>query len=75
MTAPVKYLGYQQGFGTVKAAYLYNLTEDIPGHPVGSTLCEETLMALGYEIPRNEQVCTECNGTLGRHDRGCKWPL
>ena len=30
---------------------LFNLTEDIPGHPVGSTVSDHTLEEAGYEVP------------------------
>jgi hypothetical protein len=29
----------------------YNVTQDVPGHPAGSTLAEDTLKKLGYKIP------------------------
>jgi hypothetical protein len=73
--APVRFLGYQEGIpGKVEGAYLYNLTEAIPGHPVGDTLTEKTLNAAGYFIPRDHQPCSECQGTLSAHGRGCTWP-
>lgn len=49
MIAPAVYLGVQQVEGGTVT--LWNLTADIPGHPVGSTVSDLTLRALGYEVP------------------------
>lgn len=50
--APVVFRGTQQGFGTMPAMDLYNLTEDVPGLGVkGSTLAERTIRKAGYEVP------------------------
>jgi hypothetical protein len=49
--APAVYVGCQDGCGVVESFKLYNLTADIPGHPVGSTVSEQTLVAAGYIVP------------------------
>jgi hypothetical protein len=51
--APVQFQGVQeipakQGGGGME---MWNLTEDIPGHPKGSTLTRETLEAEGFTVP------------------------
>jgi hypothetical protein len=71
--APVRYAHFAEGFGTCPGVHYWNTTEEIGELPVGATVSERTLNALGYEIPRNEQPC-ECGGTLGDHQRGCEWP-
>lgn len=45
-----KYLGIQQWPDKVQqpTLILYNLEEDIPGHPVGSTVSLQTMMKKGY---------------------------
>lgn len=49
--APAEYIGTQPGFGSVPDFRLYNLTESIPGHPVGSTVSDDTLRRAGYVLP------------------------
>lgn len=49
--APVEYLGRQQGFGSIPDFDFFNLLEDIPGHPAGSSLARETLEGYGYTVP------------------------
>lgn len=64
MIAPVKYLGIQRGIpGKVADQPLFNLTEDIPGHPKGSTVSRETLEKAGFAIPEDSTTCTD---ELGR---------
>lgn len=47
--APATYCGVMtHGDLTVE---LWDLTEDIPGHPKGSTISESTLRDAGYSIP------------------------
>ena len=48
--APVTYKGMWD-MGAGKPLQLWNLTEDIPGHPKGSTLTGDTLMKYGYSVP------------------------
>lgn len=50
--APATYLGIQKGFDTIKDIELYNLTDDIPGHPEGSTVSRQTLELAGYTVPQ-----------------------
>lgn len=58
--APVRYLGLQRGIpGKVPDQALFNLTEDIPGHPKGSTVSRETLEKAGYEVPEAENPSAE----------------
>ena len=42
------YIGLQEYPGHA-ALELWNLEEDIPGHPVGSTMSRHTLNVYGYE--------------------------
>ena len=46
--APATFRGWQERPGGEPFA-LYDLTEDVPGHPQGSTVSAETLRGLGYE--------------------------
>lgn len=48
--APVEYQGFQEGYGDIPGFHLYNLTEDIPGHPKGSTVGRETLAKAGFDV-------------------------
>lgn len=50
--APATYHGLQRGFDTIKDIELYDLTEDIPGHPEGSTVSRQTLERAGYTVPQ-----------------------
>ena len=49
--APAVFVGLQEGFGDVPSFNLYNLTEDIPGHPAGSTVSQDTLEQAGFVAP------------------------
>lgn len=49
--APAKPVGVQD-FGELGKLEMFQLTEDIPGHPKDSTLSERTLRQLGYEPPK-----------------------
>ena len=48
--APAHYIGSMMT-RTGEVLRLYNLTEAVGDHPVGSTLSEETLLKLGYRLP------------------------
>ena len=54
--APAIYAGTQEGFGTIPPFRLYNLTANIPGHPAGSTVSDQTLLAAGYRLPVSVQA-------------------
>jgi hypothetical protein len=45
------YYGWQPGFGRLSGFALYNLTEPVGIHPVGSTVSEETLNRYGCSAP------------------------
>lgn len=49
--APATFLDYQSLPGMKRIA-LFNLTKDIEGHPKGSTVTEDTLKELGYDVPK-----------------------
>lgn len=49
--APAEFFARQSGFGIVPDFDLYNLTADVPGHPVGSSVSAQTLTRLGYRLP------------------------
>lgn len=49
--APVVYLGWQEGCGSVQGFHLWNLTEAIPGHSEGSSVNGATLERLGFRLP------------------------
>jgi hypothetical protein len=49
--APVEFAGIQEGGGIFPDFELYNLTEDIEGHPSGSTVSRKTLEDAGYRVP------------------------
>ena len=48
--APATFLGVQEGWGSLPPIELWNLTADLEGHPVGSTVSRETIEALGYYL-------------------------
>ena len=50
--APAVFIGTQT-LGAVSFD-LYNLTQDIPGHPVNSTVSGETLTKAGYRLPEKK---------------------
>jgi hypothetical protein len=52
--APVVWLGYQRGPAMTSPVELYHLTEDIAGHPCGSTVSRQTLEAAGFDVPPAE---------------------
>lgn len=60
--APVEFVGIQEGLPAFEGRpatpsnELFNLTQDIPGHPVGSTLSRKTLESYGYDVPKNPQA-------------------
>lgn len=50
----VEFVGIQDvGFEEYPAFGLYNLTEDIVGHPKYSTVSKETLTDYGFVLPEN----------------------
>lgn len=53
LLAPAMFDGMQERRGRPPMP-LYTLTEDLPGHPKGSTLSGETLEQLGYRLPPGE---------------------
>ena len=48
---PAYFIGRQEGSDGIADFDLYNLTEDIPGHPEGSTVTRSTLEAAGFHVP------------------------
>jgi len=48
LLAPATFLGYLECDVLIE---LWNLTEDIPGHPEGSTVSRRTLEQAGYIVP------------------------
>jgi hypothetical protein len=50
-TAPAVYVGRQECAGLMPDFDLWNLTEDIPGYPAGSSVSTDTLLKLGYQLP------------------------
>ena len=60
--APAVFQGVQQGVpGLVEDFELYNLTEDIPGHPAGSTVARETIEKAGYRLPERTEQAAQPN--------------
>lgn len=49
--APATFLGVQKAYKQSPELELFNLTEDIPGHPAGSTVVRQTLEQAGFEVP------------------------
>lgn len=50
--APATFVGIQEGIpGKIADIELYNLTQDIPGHPTGSTVSRQTLEKAGFAVP------------------------
>lgn len=47
---PARWLGWQPMLGQPAIA-LYNLTAEIPGHPVDSTVSQDTLERAGFVVP------------------------
>lgn len=58
--APANFLGVQEGLPSrgVPDIELYNITQDIPGHPAGSTVSRRTLEANGYTVPQRDAAPT-----------------
>ncbi len=55
--APATFIGVQEGIpGKIADIELYNLTQDIPGHPEGSTVSRETLEKAGFEVPQKPEA-------------------
>lgn len=54
-SAPVEFVGIQEGAYPGQEFELYNLTQDIEGHPEGSTVSRETLEKAGYDVPPRAQ--------------------
>ena len=50
--APAVFIGVQN-FGHGITVELFNLTADIAGHPVESTVSRQTLESAGYFVPAN----------------------
>lgn len=50
--APAVFIGRQDGIGKTPGFDLYNLTEDIPGHPKGSSVSRGTLEEAGFIVPK-----------------------
>lgn len=48
--APAYYIGRWKGTNGIEDFDLYNLTEEIPGHPQGSTVSGKTLEAAGFQL-------------------------
>lgn len=63
--APAEFHAVQEGLPAegehpaIPAVELYNLTEDIPDHPKGSTVSRETLEKAGYEVPKLHEPSTD----------------
>ncbi len=51
--APATFAGYQEhdSPGLQRPLEIWLLTEDIPGHPVGSTVSRRTLEKAGFVVP------------------------
>jgi hypothetical protein len=60
----VKFEGIQEGSPEdgIPDMKLYTLKQDIPGHPTGSTLAEETLRAAGVKLPETGAVSVPPRG-------------
>lgn len=54
--APAKFLATQEWGEGLPPTDLYNLTEDIPGHPKNSTVSADTLQKLGYDLPPKQSA-------------------
>jgi hypothetical protein len=49
--APAVFFGIQKWDGLFPDTALFNLTADVAGHPVGSTVSAQTLERLGFAVP------------------------
>ena len=54
--APALYAGHQDGFGITEGFDLWLLTASIPGHPEGSSVSTQTLVAVGYRVEWEETL-------------------
>jgi hypothetical protein len=59
----VVWVGYQQWHGSPPAIELFNLIQDIAGHPRGSTVSRETLEAAGFYVPPIDDVARHASGS------------
>jgi len=48
--APVEFVGVQEGADGKPLFTIYRTTEDIPGHPKGSSVTDKTLAQAGYDV-------------------------
>lgn len=48
--APAEFIGHQRGVEGWPPLELWNLTADIPGHCVGSTVSRQTLLKAGFVV-------------------------
>lgn len=62
-SAPVEFVGIQEGAYPGQEFELYNLTQDIEGHPEGSTVSRETLEKAGYEVPAKKTQFLPATGS------------
>lgn len=44
----IKYVGYQEGTNKIKGFVLWDLQQDLPKHPYGSSVTLDTLHKEGY---------------------------
>lgn len=51
MSIRATFCGIQPGFRHLPAIELWNLVDDIPGHPAGSTVSRRTIEAVGILTP------------------------
>ena len=69
---PVEYAGFQEGLPAegdspeIPGMDLYNLTEDIEGHPKGSTVSRQTLEQAGFDVSRlpTEKTANKVGGII-----------
>lgn len=57
--APATFLGIQKGPNGKPGIELYNLTQDVNGHPKGSTVSRQTLESAGFSVPEVLQSPSE----------------
>ena len=58
-TVKAVYIGTQQGTAHCPSFELFNLLEEVDGHPVGSTVSGRTIARLGYVIQPTCGYCRE----------------
>jgi hypothetical protein len=51
MSIRAYFIGVQEGFMHLPSIELWNLLDDIPGHPAGSTVSRRTIEAVGVLTP------------------------